>query len=341
VRRCERFDVPWLPLADRPSPLRPVPALDAAAFSPSAFVKEEASLSTVVGGTKVRGLEFLLGNAVSLRADTIVTSAIAGSNYLAALAYHSRRVGLKCVAAVRPAAATFWSRRNALIAYEQGCSFVPAAQAVSLRSDGRFLTQLAESLDDKGSRTVRLPFGGGNALAALGNVVAAREAAAQLADEVLPDALDVVVAVGTGWTAAGLLVGFAGLPFPVRVVAVPAAYERRLPRNVVVKHVEALRGLLRNLGQPCPDQANVSLCWAPPASPGAVPLKAASRWATVDTDPLYTEGAFLTFADLVRLAPSGRAVIFWNTADLRSRAALDDQVRAGELPAGVAKVLLG
>jgi 1-aminocyclopropane-1-carboxylate deaminase/D-cysteine desulfhydrase-like pyridoxal-dependent ACC family enzyme len=341
VAAWERFDVPQLRLTDGPTPLRRVPALDAALSSPDVFIKEEQFSSPEVGGTKVRGLEFLLGGAIASGADTVVTSAVAGSNYLAALAYHSRQLGLHCVAAVHPTAATFFSCRNALFAHQQGCEVVLAAQEIPLRSSGVLVTGLAESLERRGSRTARLPFGGGSPLAALGQVAAAREAAHQLAHEVAPNALDVVVAVGTGWTAAGLLVGFAGLPFPVRVVAVPAAHERPLPRHVIGNHVQRLRSFLQQLGGGGCDGATAQLSWAPSLASTVLAPEDARRWAGIDTDPVYTSDAFAAFTEVVRLAPPGRAVVFWHTADLRPRSALDAQVRAGELPAAVADVLLG
>ena len=75
------------------------------------------------------------------------------------------------------------------------------------------------------SRIVRgdtyfVPLGGSNALGSLGFVDAANEIAGQVAAGVMPEPDVVVVAMGSGGTAAGLAVGFEAAGMRTRVVGV-------------------------------------------------------------------------------------------------------------------------
>ena len=159
------------------------------------WVKRDDTVGALYGGNKVRKLERLLGAARASGKSRILTVGAAGSHQVVATALYGRREGFDVEAVLVPQPPSEHGRRNLRVALAQGLEPVvatswPAAPALALalvRGDTYFV-----------------PLGGSNALGSLGFVDAANELAGQVSSGAMPEPDVVVVAMGSGGTAAGL-----------------------------------------------------------------------------------------------------------------------------------------
>ena len=74
-------DLPRLRIADLPTPIEFLPNLTRLYGGPQIFVKRDDQTGLALGGNKARKLEFLLGEAKSIGADTLVTAGAVQSNH--------------------------------------------------------------------------------------------------------------------------------------------------------------------------------------------------------------------------------------------------------------------
>ena len=169
------------------------------------------------GGNKVRKLEWILPDVLARRARRILTSGALGTNWGLATAMYARQLGID----------------TALALIDQPVDDHVRAQLARLQRSGATLHftrnklrtyALAPYLTARHFRGGRPPYylppGGSSPLGTLGYVEAALELAAQVEAGQLPEPAHVVTAVGSGGTAAGLLLGFRLAGLRTGVVAV-------------------------------------------------------------------------------------------------------------------------
>src|SRR3954471_22801955 len=87
--------------AHLPTPLEPLPRLTQALSSsagggPELWIKRDDCTGLAGGGNKTRKLEYLLGDALTEDADTLVTQGAVQSNHVRQTAAAAARFGLKC-----------------------------------------------------------------------------------------------------------------------------------------------------------------------------------------------------------------------------------------------------
>src|ERR1051325_2117613 len=85
-----------LKLAHLPTPIQPLLRLSAELGGPEIWVKRDDCTGLAVGGNKTRKLEFLIGEALALGADTIVTVGGIQSNHTRQAAAAAAVAGLRC-----------------------------------------------------------------------------------------------------------------------------------------------------------------------------------------------------------------------------------------------------
>ena len=91
---------PRLGLADLPTPLEPMKRLTAHLGGPRLWVKREDATGLGFGGNKLRKLDYVLHEAVSSGADTIVSGGVVQSNSQRQVAAAAAKLGLACHLAV-------------------------------------------------------------------------------------------------------------------------------------------------------------------------------------------------------------------------------------------------
>lgn len=182
------------------------------------LVKREDLTDSVYGGNKVRNLEFLLGDALRKNASRIVTVAPLGSNFVAALAAQTKKIGMPtdvfhfvpAMSRLIKSQARFSSRHGARYRLSRGNHYVAPVRAT--------LSAGLDLLQSPGSYLISP--GGSNVIGAVGHVCAAMELADQITRKEIPEPDTIVVGAGTCGTMAGLLAGIKLSGLKTRVVGV-------------------------------------------------------------------------------------------------------------------------
>ena len=231
--------LPHLSLSERPTPVRELAGL-------GIWVKEDGAFgSGGWGGNKVRKLEWLIPDAQRRGRRSILTFGGLGTNWGLATALYAREHGLA----------------TALALVDQPIDEHVEAQLARLEASGarihrthtktRTVAVLPWLLarNSRGGRPpYLLPAGGSSPVGALGYVEAALEIAAQVEAGSLPEPAHVVVAVGTGGTAAGLALGFQLVGMRTRVVGVVVNDQLRLDAPVIARLARRTAKLLESRG---------------------------------------------------------------------------------------------
>jgi 1-aminocyclopropane-1-carboxylate deaminase/D-cysteine desulfhydrase-like pyridoxal-dependent ACC family enzyme len=175
------------------------------------WVKRDDLTHDVYGGNKVRKLEHLLAEARAHEARRVVTVGAVGSHHVLATTYFGRREGLEVEAVLVP------QPRTERVAEVLRADVALGLRAFPVGSWAAAPFALARRMAH-GARLVMV--GGSSVGGSMGYVDAARELAAQVRAGALPEPDVCVVAIGSGGTAAGLVVGFRAEGLKTRVVGV-------------------------------------------------------------------------------------------------------------------------
>ena len=296
--------LPHLELSERPTPVRELSEL-------GIWVKEDGAFGAGGwGGNKVRKLEWLIPDAKRRDRRSILTFGGLGTNWGLATALYAREHGLK----------------TALALVDQPIDDHVRAQLARLEASGArihrthtkartvaILPWLVARNASGGRPPYLLPAGGSSAVGVLGYVEAAFEIAAQVEDGSLPEPGHVVVAVGTGGTAAALALGFQLAGLRSRVVGVVVNDQLRLDAPIFVRLARRTAKLLERRGADLPqlrlepdmldltrDQIGAGYGHPTEAAGRAADLAAKEQ---LSLDPVYTAKAM---AGLSALREEGR-----------------------------------
>jgi 1-aminocyclopropane-1-carboxylate deaminase/D-cysteine desulfhydrase-like pyridoxal-dependent ACC family enzyme len=289
------------------------------------FVKRDDQSSSLYGGNKVRKLEFLLGAAQDLGRSRLLTLGAVGSHHVVATALFGAQHGFEVEAVLVTQPATDHAAVNLRVALAHGLSAIAAPAWAA--APALVIARLARMRRD----TYFIPFGGSSVLGSLGYVEAAEELAAQIARGAMPEPNAVVLALGSGGTAAGLAVGFEKLGMRTRVVGVAISHP-----------TDALAAMAQSLA--VRTAARMGMPWAARLA-AARRIEVVRHWvgrgygystrdgqaATAEAtamgltlDPTYTAKAFACALQLAREASARReTILYWHTL---SAAALEPLV---------------
>jgi D-cysteine desulfhydrase len=312
-----------------PTPVERLP--DALGRGRDVWVKRDDLTSGRYGGNKVRKLERVLDVVRASGARRIVTPGGAGSHHVLATALYAGDLGIGVDAVLVPQPRTPHVVDN-LRAIAARARIWPA---------GSFADAGAVIADCVACGAFRVPVGGSTLDGALGYADAAAELVDQVARGELPEPKVVVVALGSGGTAAGLAAGFAVAGARIRVIAVtvaePGAWiawrARRLaaacvrelaPEATVGPRIEVVeRYLGRGYGHATPE--------------GDRALVLAARYG-LSLDSTYTAKAFAAASELPE---ADDPVLYWQTLSSAPLGPLLGGAPAeADLPEGVRALLL-
>ena len=191
-----------LTLATWPTPVEPAPRLAVAIglAIDDLWVKREDLVGLGGGGNKVRKLQHLCAAAIAAGARTLVTTGAAQSNHARLTAAAGARLGLDVelvLAGLAPSPGDLSG--NLLLDRLFGARLIWAGDVAHEDLEALAASRVAE-LVASGTPAAQIPYGGSSATGALAYVEAGHELLAQLGD-----VDQVVVAVGSAGTAAGLV----------------------------------------------------------------------------------------------------------------------------------------
>ena len=188
-----------LRLGTFPTPLEPAPRLAQALGlgADDLWIKRDDLTGLGGGGNKVRKLQYTAAVALAQGATTLVTTGAAQSNHARLTAAAGAKLGLDVVLVLGGSggAAAGNLALDGLLGATIDWAGDFVAEALEVRA-----AQLTEELTGAGRVAVQIPYGGSSVDGARGYVDAGHEMLAQS-----PELTRVVVAVGSGGTAAGLI----------------------------------------------------------------------------------------------------------------------------------------
>lgn len=201
-------------LARLPTPLEPATRLSEAWNGPRIWIKRDDLTGFGLSGNKVRKLEYHLGGALEVQADTVITCGALQSNHCRATALAANRLGLKAVLFLRtndghpPGDVT----GNHLLERLGGaeCRFITPLE---YRDRERLMADAAADLDNAWV----IPEGASDALGMQGFVAAMGELAIQLDEADITRGV-IWHAASSGGTTAGLVRG--GATADVEIIGV-------------------------------------------------------------------------------------------------------------------------
>ena len=277
------------------------------------WLKQDGLTHARYGGNKTRKAALLLAHAAAQGARRVLTLGAAGSHHVLATTLFAPEFGLQVAAVLTPQPATEHARGVLGRSLSAGLFAYPAGSAWS--APYAFLRA-----HRRGDYVV--PLGGSNVHGARAYALALGELEAQVEAGALPAPDWIVVPLGSGGTAAGLLAGLARSRLPTRLLAVSV-----LGQPFAAAQVRFLaRRTLRSLGRARVDpawqrrlfvdgsQIGRGYGYATSAGQRASELVAAHDLAL---DPTYTAKACAAALALARgehrLGAAPARILYWHT----------------------------
>ena len=209
--------LPRRALARVPTAVHRLAALERAAGTGELWVKRDDRTGDRYGGNKVRKLEWVLADALGRGHRAVLTTGALGSNHALATTIYAGMLGLETHLVLIPQPVTPHVRRTLLLDHAHGAviHFAPTIAAARRVAIGVLLRGTL-----RGARPYLVPTGGSSVTGTLGYVNAGVELALQVEAGELPEPAAVVVPLGSGGTAAGLMAGLRLGGLATRVIAV-------------------------------------------------------------------------------------------------------------------------
>jgi D-cysteine desulfhydrase family pyridoxal phosphate-dependent enzyme len=289
-------------LTSLPTPLEEAPRLSEA-LGARILIKRDDLTGLAMGGNKVRKLQYLVADAIDKRCDTLVTAGGAQSNFCRMTAAAAAKMHMAChlvLGGDRPARAS----GNIMLDELFG-----AQLHFTGSEDWAVWTAEAKRLaGELGPSAYYMPIGGATPTGALSYVYAAEELLAQM--DAPPDWI--VLALGSGGTHAGLLVG---LPSSVRVLGVDVSR----PDPPLSESIPLLaERTAARAGRPLPafelyiaDHTGEHYAAITKECRDAV--KFAAETEALVLDPVYTGKAMAGMIAAIREKRISGTIVFWHT----------------------------
>lgn len=310
--------LPRVRLTPLPTPLHRLDRFSEAVGA-EVWIKRDDIGSVTLAGNKVRKYELVLGEALALGADTLITTGALQSNSARAGAAAAAQLGLRCIL-VLTGEPTGERRANLLLDELLGAE-LRLVGAIGWAELPPLLEAASAAVRAEGGRPYIAPVGASSPLGSLGFALAYLELLAQLDEAGLSGRARLVHTTTSGGTHAGLVVGRAVAgrgPIPVGIDAglVLAQPQRDLAR--LANRAGALIGLDHTVDE---GAIEVDLGFAGEAY-GAITEEAVAairllaRTEGIVCDPVYSgKGLAAVVAAGRRSAAEGdgRPIVFWHT----------------------------
>jgi D-cysteine desulfhydrase len=317
-----QVDLERVQLGGGPTPVRELTGLGRERGRAPVWVKDDGAYSPA-GGNKARKLEWLLADARRRGKRTILTGGALGTNHGLATALFARRLEMRTVLVLVPQPQTEHVRRQLERMRASGAE-LHLAPGVA-----RAYALAASLMLRRASAPLNLPYflrpGGSVPLGCVGYVEAALELSEQIQAGDLPEPSHVVVALGSGGTAAGLLAGLKVAGLRSRLVCVLVNDVIRVDERTVARLARRTLRLLRRHGARVGDAEvgaggldlergwlGAGYGYSTPEAERALELFAERE--DIGLEPVYTAKAA---AALLELNPRGAfgegPVLFWHT----------------------------
>jgi len=322
--------LPRFRLAEFPTPIHYLETLSKAYNGPAIYIKRDDLTSLGMGGNKTRKLEFLIGEALALEKDTLVTAGGLQSNHCRLTAAAACKAGLAChlvLNGTRPEI----PNGNLLL----DTLFGAKVHYCDKKDRDDRLDQVATELTASGKRPYIIPVGGSNGTGSVGYVQAMLELDIQLAQmQIKPDAI--VFATSSGGTQAGLSLGAKLVDFRGQVLGISIDQTKTGDEAFPPILADIVNATAHRIGVDIQMTANdfylnCDYLGAGYAMPGELEFGAIQDLAFHEgilLGPVYTARAMGGIIDLVKknYFTKGQIVLFWHTGGTPELFAWADQI---------------
>lgn len=309
--------IPRLKFAHLPTPIEPLARLSAALNGPRLLIKRDDQTGLGLGGNKTRKLEFLVAEAQSHAAQTLITAGAVQSNHCRQVAAAAARFGFQCIL-VLAGDPLSTSSGNLLLDQLFGAEIVWTERA----SRTQALEVTFQQAWEAGRRPYLIPYGGSNATGAAGYVFAMKELISQTQPghflEKAPDWI--VFPSSSGGTQAGLALGARAFDYPVKVLGISVDEPQDVLQARVADLANQTADFLDEKIRLAPDEilVNSDYLGGGYGVLGEREREALQWFARLEgilLDPVYTGRAAAGLMDLIRRGFFARdeTLLFWHT----------------------------
>ena len=236
-------EIPRHRLGHWPTPLEPLQRLSHELGGPTIWVKRDDCSGLLTGGNKTRKLEYLIADALSNEADTVVTFGAVQSNHARQTAAACAKTGLEChlILTRRVPWKSDIYETNGNILLNQLCD---AHIHIMETEDAESKTkELITTLQSENKKVYLIPPGGSCATGALGYIACVKELTKQIEEKEINNPIIFHASASAG-TQSGLIFGAqtTGAEIPITGINV----YHKTPKNLQEKIQEILSELRRN-----------------------------------------------------------------------------------------------
>jgi D-cysteine desulfhydrase len=312
--------VPRVELAYVPTPLLKLERLSAD-LGVEMWVKRDDLTGLLETGNKIRKLEFLVGEALAQRADTLITCGTLQSNCCRAVSAVAARLGLKAMLVLKGAPPAEYDG-NLLLDRLLGAEIRYCTDTEWEKVD-QVMQEMAGRARAAGRTPYVIPESGATVVGALGYVACGQEIAQQIRHGA-PEFDTIAITAFSGGSQAGLLIAKQLTGLRAEIVSIPIAWEAARMRAYVADVIEQAR---RRFGLAVTVPAEIRLLdgyqgagRAEVTREDLAMVLRVARQEGIVLDPVYTAKAFGGLLDRLRRQPGslGRRVCFIHTGGVFS-----------------------
>ncbi len=205
-----------LPLAQLPSPLRPLDRLSELLGGPRIWIKNDDMTGSTLSGNKVRKLEYVVARAQEAACDTLITCGGLQSNHCRATALVGAQLGLNVHLILRGRNQQS-ADGNLLLDYLAGAAVSTYSPEEYFENLEQLFAHWRKHYEAQGRRVWCIPTGASDAYGLWGYIEASVELQKDFEKHQIKPGL-LVCATGSGGTQAGLTLGFALQNSPISVL---------------------------------------------------------------------------------------------------------------------------
>ncbi len=323
--------LPCAPLGSLPTPITKI--------HEHFYVKNDG----LQGSNKARKLRYLLAQAQAQKAQSVIAFGCVGSNQTAQTAIFCKELGLQAVCFLRDQKKSDIVEQNLLIQLACNAQIIYGKNREEQQQQAFAFCQ--EELANKRPLPFILAVGGSTALGTLGAVEAAFELKEQIDAGILPCPARIYLPLGSGGTAAGLILGCKLAQLPTQII--PVLIEPEDVAGTMEKKMRALvhatEKLLRSLVPSLPEltitpqdyRINKDFCGPDYAMSTPESLKAKnflSNYGFYLDDTYSAKCCAAVCAELNSPDYDNKPILFWNTHQQGQYEKLIASVKYKDLP---------
>lgn len=293
------------------------------------FVKRDDCTGLAGGGNKTRKLEYLLADANSKGADTLITIGGIQSNHARQTAAAAAKYGFECHLVLEDVSGTpkkdYYHNGNLLLDQLFGAHI---HQLTDDEDSIAFAEQLKSQLILQGKKPYLIPVGGSNEVGSLGYIRCAQEIVAQIQEQDL--SLDhIVLATGSAGTQAGLLAGLIIENIDIPVLGICVSRDTQAQKDIVQALLE---NTLDSLNLPISlaenrvftDGSYYGEGYGITTEATINAVKQCAKLEGVLLDPVYTGKGMAGLIDLAKQGRLGQNILFLHTGGSQGLFAYSD-----------------